>query len=156
MPTSKKLANFLNENNIKYVVIKHSKAYTAQEVAASLHIPGKELAKSIILKVNGNFAMVVLPANYRVNFDLLKSALGKENVRLALEKDFKSLFPDCEIGAMPPFGNLYNIPVYMAQSLNDDEEISFNAGTHTEVIRMPLNDYKRLVKPKVVEISEHT
>jgi len=154
MPISKKLTHFLDENHIKYVVIEHFQAYTAQEIAAAVHIPGKELAKSIIVKADGKFVMVVLPATYKINFDLLKSAIGKEDVSLASEEDFKSLFPDCEIGAMPPFGNLYDMPVYMSQSLNEDKEIAFNAGTHTEVFRMGMDDYKRLVKPEIVKISE--
>ena len=155
MPVSKRLKGFLDENHIKYVVIAHSKAFTSQEVAASLHIPGKELAKSVIIKVNGEFMMVVLPASYKINFEMVKNALEKKDVRLATEEEFKSLFPECEIGAMPPFGNLYNIPVYMAESLKDDKEIAFNAGSHVEVIRLSMDDYKRLVEPKIVKISEH-
>ena len=155
MPVSKKLREFLDENHVKYVVVSHSKAYTAQEVAAALHIKGKILAKSIIVKVDGEYAMVVLSADCRINFDMLKTVLGKDNVGLAPEEDFKSLFPECEIGAMPPFGNLYDLKVYMAESLLEDEEIAFNAGTHTEVIRVSMEDYKRLANPEVVKISEH-
>lgn len=155
MPVSKKLKGFLDENKVKYVVVAHSKAYTAQEIAASLHIPGNELAKSIIVKVDDGFAMVVLPASYRINFEMLKNVLGKKKVSLASEEDFKSLFPECEIGAMPPFGNLYDVPVYMAESLLADDEIFFNAGTHTEVIRLKMEDYKKLANPEIVKISEH-
>lgn len=155
MSISSKLKSYLDENHVKYVVITHSRAYTAQEIAAAVHIPGIELAKSVIVKCNGSFAMVVLPASYKINFDMLRSALKKEKVSLASEDEFKSLFPECEIGAEPPFGNLYKVPVYMAQSLSNDKEIVFNAGTHTEVIRMSLDDYKRLVKPEIIKISEH-
>ena len=155
MPVSKKLREFLDENHVKYVVVSHSKAYTAQEVAAALHIKGKILVKSIIVKSDGEYAMVVLSADCRINFDMLKTVLGKDNVGLASEEDFKSLFPECEIGAMPPFGNLYDLKVYMAESLLEDEEIAFNAGTHTEVIRVSMEDYKRLANPEVAKISEH-
>ena len=155
MPVAKMTREFLDKNDVKYLIISHSRAYTAQEIAASTHIPGKELAKSIIVKIDGELAMIVLPASYKINFDLLNSSLGKKETKLASEDDFKSVFPDCEIGAMPPFGNLYDVPVYMARSLEDDIEIAFNAGTHTEVIRMAMNDYKRLVNPKIIKISEH-
>ena len=155
MPVSRKLREFLDENHIKYVVISHSKVYTAQEIAAALHIKGKILVKSIIVKIDGEYAMVVLSADYKINFDMLKTVLGKDNISLASEEDFKSLFPECEIGAMPPFGNLYDMKVYMAEKLLEDEEIAFNAGTHTEVIRVSMEDYKRLANPEVVKISEH-
>lgn len=155
MSCSLKLTQFLDEHQVKYVTISHSRAYTAQEIAAAVHIPGKELAKSVIVQVNGDFIMVVLPATCKIKFDLLKSTLGKENVRLATEDEFKSLFPDCEIGAMPPFGNLYTIPVYMSEELEEDEEIAFNAGTHTDIIRMTTSSYKHLVNPKILKVSEH-
>ena len=155
MPVAKMTKEFLDKNDVKYLIISHSRAYTAQEIAASTHIPGKELAKSIIVKIDGELIMIVLPASHKINFDLLNAALGKTKTKLASEDDFKSVFPDCEIGAMPPFGNLYDVPVYMAQSLEDDIEIAFNAGTHTEVIRLAMDDYKRLVNPKIIKISEH-
>lgn len=155
MPVAKKTKEFLDKNGVKYLIISHSRAYTAQEIAASTHIPGKELAKSVIVKVDGELVMVVLPASYKINFDLLSSALGSKDTKLATEDDFKAVFPDCEIGAMPPFGNLYDVPVYMAKSLEEDIEIAFNAGTHTEVIRLAMEDYKRLVNPKTIKISEH-
>ncbi len=155
MSCNQKLINFLNANKIKYQVITHSRAYTAQEIAALVHIPGQELAKSVMVKMDGDLVMTVLPANFKINFELLSSVLGTDRVRLAEEDEFKSVFQDCEIGAMPPFGNLFNIPVYMAQSLENDEMIAFNAGSHTEIVRMPMEDYKRLVDPIVVKISEH-
>ena len=155
MPIAKMTKEFLDKNDVKYLIISHSRAYTAQEIAASTHIPGKELAKSIMVKIDGDLAMIVLPASYKINFDMLNSVLGKKEINLATEDDFKPVFPDCEIGAMPPFGNLYGVPVYMAKSLDDDIEIAFNAGTHTEVIRLAMDDYKRLVNPKTIKISEH-
>lgn len=150
---SKKLKEFLDQNKIKYVTIKHSVAFTSQEIAASAHIKGKDLAKTVLIKINGRMAMCVLPASYKVDFDLLKKAVEIDNVRLANEMEFKDKFPECEVGAMPPFGNLYNMDVYLAQSLLDDEEIAFNAGTHTELIQMSLKDFLDLVKPKVIRFS---
>lgn len=155
MPVQK-LKEFLDKNNIKYVSITHSKAYTAQEVAASAHIPGKELAKTVILKVEGKMAMAVLPASYKIDFDHLKEIIGLNDVRLADEIEFKDKFPGCEVGAMPPFGNLYGMDVYVAESLAEDDEIAFNAGSHTELIKLAYNDFERLVKPKVVEFSYQT
>jgi Ala-tRNA(Pro) deacylase len=152
----KKLKNFLDENHVRYVTIKHSSAFTAQEIAASAHVAGKELAKTVMIVVNGEMAMAVLPASYQVDFDVLKELLGTKNVTLASEFDFKNLFPDCELGAMPPFGNLYGMEVYAAESLNENEEIAFNAGSHTELIRLKYSDYKQLVQPKILKFSWKT
>jgi Ala-tRNA(Pro) deacylase len=152
----KKLKEFLNSNNVKYVSITHSSAFTAQEIAASAHIPGKELAKTVIVKLDGKMVMAVLPASSKVDFGMLKEATGASSVRLAEEFEFVDKFPGCDPGAMPPFGNLYNIDVYVAKSLTEDEEIAFNAGTHTELIRLPYKDFERLVKPKVLEFSYQT
>ena len=149
----KKLKAFLDEHNIRYVSITHSTAYTAQEIAASAHIPGKEVAKTVMVKVDGVMAMAVLPASYQIDFDLLKTAIGAQAVELATEEEFKGLFPQCEVGAMPPFGNLYGMDVFMAASLAEDEEIAFNAGSHTELIRMTFPDYVRLVKPVQLHFS---
>jgi Ala-tRNA(Pro) deacylase len=148
----KKLKEFLDKNNIKYVTISHSPAFTAQEVAASSHTPGKELAKTVMVKIDGVMAMVVLPSPYQIDFDLLKKATGAA-VELAGEDEFKGMFPECEPGAMPPFGNLYDMEVYVAEALAEDEEIAFNAGSHTELIRLRYEDFERLVKPKKVTIS---
>lgn len=153
---AKKLKDFLDSNKIKYISITHSSAYTAQEIAASAHIPGKELAKTVILKVDGKMIMAVLPASYKVDFGLLKEATGFTSIRLADEHEFVDKFPGCEPGAMPPFGNLYGVEVYVAKSLSEDEEIAFNAGTHTELIKMGYRDFEKLVKPKVVEFSYQT
>jgi len=152
MPVQK-LKKFLDSNGVKYVVMKHSTAYTAQEIAASAHIPGKELAKTVMIKVDDKMAMAVLPASYKVDFDLLKDATGADQVELASEEEFKYTFPDCEIGAMPPFGNLYDMEVYSAESLAEDEEIAFNAGSHKELIKLAYKDFENLVKPKVVKFS---
>ncbi|MGE5682856.1 MAG: aminoacyl-tRNA deacylase [Bacillota bacterium] len=149
----KKLKEFLDRNKIKYISIKHSPAFTAQEIAQSAHIPGKNLAKTVMVKINGKFAMAVLPAKYLVDIDLLKDATGTDDVELAGEKEFKDLFPECEIGAMPPFGNLYNMPVYVAEALSKDKEIAFNAGSHTELIKLSFEDFERMVKPRIVQFA---
>ncbi|HSW55240.1 MAG TPA: YbaK/EbsC family protein [Ignavibacteriaceae bacterium] len=150
---SKKLKSFLDENKIKYVSIQHSSAYTAQEIAAVAHIPGKDLAKTVIIKIDGKMAMAVLPASYKVSFDNLKDTLGVKEVRLAYEQEFIDKFPDCEVGAMPPFGNIYGMDVYVAESLAEDEEIAFNACSHTELIKMSFSDFEKLVKPKRIKFS---
>lgn len=149
----KKLKTFLDDNNVKYVSIIHSQAYTAQQTAESAHIPGKEMAKTVMVKIDNDLAMLVLPASEKADLDLVKGAIHADSVQLASEGEFKDLFPNCEIGAMPPFGNLYGIPVYVEESLTRDENIAFNAGSHTELIKLSYNDYNRLVKPKIVRIS---
>jgi len=154
MPVEK-LKKYLDENKVKYVSIKHSEAFTAQEIAASAHIPGNELAKTVMLNIEEKMAMAVVPATYHVDFRLLERETGASRVSLATEESFKEIFPDCELGAMPPFGNLYDMDVYVAKSLTDDEEIFFNAGTHTELIRMSYKDYENLVKPNILQFSEH-
>lgn len=150
---AKKLKDFLDSNHIKYVTISHSPAYTAQEIAASAHIPGNELAKTVMVKLDDKIAMAVLPASYKVDFDLLKKTTGAKKVELASEGEFKDTFPECEVGAMPPFGNLYGMEVFAAKSLAEDEEITFNAGSHTELIKLTYKDFARLVKPQVVKFS---
>ena len=144
-----KLKEFLDSHHIKYVQITHSRAYTTQEIAASAHIPGKELAKTVMVKIDGKMAMAVLPASYRVDFDVLKRVAEAETVELATESEFKDMFPACEVGAMPPFGNLYGMDVYVAEPLTEDEEIAFNAGLHTELVRLRYEDFERLVEPKI-------
>ena len=137
----------MDTNNIKYVLIQHSKAYTAQEIAASAHISGKELAKTVMIKIEGKIVMSVLPAYYKISFDQLKEVLDVDDVKLANEQKFIDKFPDCEVGAMPPFGNIYGMDVYVAESLAEDEEIAFNACSHTELIKMRFDDFEELVKP---------
>lgn len=152
MPLSK-VRTFLDQHHIKYVVISHSKAYTAQGIAAIAHIRGQELAKTVMVKLDGALAMAVLPASYQVDLLALKKIVGVGDAALASEREFKQHFPDCETGAMPPFGNLYGIPVYVDEALTRDTEIAFNAGTHLELIRMSRADFERLVKPIVLKFS---
>ena len=149
----KRLKEFLDSHSIKYVTISHSRAFTAQETAASAHVPVKELAKTVMVKIDGKMAMAVLPASCKVDFDLLKKATRAATIEIASEKEFKDLFPDCEIGAMPPFGNLYGMDVFVVESLTEDKEIAFNAGSHRELVKMAYKDFERLVKPKIVKFS---
>ncbi|MBI2876623.1 MAG: YbaK/EbsC family protein [Candidatus Tectomicrobia bacterium] len=150
---ARRLRQFLDENQVEYTSYQHQEAYTAQELAAVQHIPGREWAKSVIVKTGrGRFIMVVAPASYMVDLNRLQALLGEE-VRLATEEEFKDLFPDCDIGAMPPFGNLYHLDVYVDESLKRDEYITFNACTHNESIRMKYADFERLIHPKVGRLA---
>lgn len=149
----KKLKDFLDKENIKYLSIFHSVAYTAQEIAASVHVKGKEMAKSVVVKLDGKMAIAVLPASHQVDFERLKRASGAQGALLATEKEFKDLFPGCDIGAMPPFGNLYGMDVFVSRALTQDKEIAFNAGSHYELIRMTYKDFERLVNPKIGDFS---
>ncbi len=148
-----RLKKHLDDNKIKYVIKSHSVAYTTPEIAAMAHVPGKEWAKTVIIKIDGKMAMAVLPASYRIDFDDFKKAVGVKNIELAPEEEFKNHFADCEVGAMPPFGNLYDMEVYVAESLTEDDEITFNACSHKELMQMAYKDFKKLVKPKVVKFS---
>jgi Ala-tRNA(Pro) deacylase len=144
---------YLDKNNINYDIVPHATTYTAQETAASAHVPGKELAKTVIAKIDGKMAMAVLPASCQVDFEHLREIAGAQKVELATEQEFRNTFPGCEVGAMPPFGNLYGMDVFVAEELAEDTQISFNAGTHSELIRMSFADYERLVNPKVVALA---
>lgn len=152
MPLSK-LRSFLDQHEIKYLVISHSIAYTAQGVAALTHTPGRELAKTVIILADGRLAMAVLPASQRVDLIKLKKHLGAQQVELAAEKDFRGQFPDCETGAMPPFGNLYGMDVFADETLAQDKEISFNAGSHRELVRMAFADFRALVQPVLLALG---
>jgi len=149
-----KLREFLDGNQVKYVTISHSVAYTAQEIAASAHIRGKELAKTVMVMLDGELAMAVLPASYQLDLEKLKEVAGAASVRLATEAEFKDRFPGCETGAMPPFGNLYGMKVFADETLTEDEEIAFNAGTHSELVRLAYADYARLVQPTVAKLAK--
>jgi Ala-tRNA(Pro) deacylase len=150
MPLAK-LREFLDANHVKYQIIEHSKAYTAQEIAARSHVSGQELAKTVMLKIDGNLAMAVLPASEHVDAAALKKQIGAESVRLATELEFNGQFPDCETGAMPPFGNLYGLPVFVEEVLTRDQQIAFNAGSHIELMRLAYEDFARLVQPRVMK-----
>jgi Ala-tRNA(Pro) deacylase len=150
---AKKLKSYLDRWQVKYVTISHSPAFTALEIAESAHLPGRILAKTVIVKVDGILAMAVLPSDHRVILDDLREITHSDNVRLASEREFRDSFPDCEPGAMPPFGNLYDMSVYVSPDLAKEPEIAFNAGSHTEIIKMAYRDYERLVKPRVASFT---
>jgi Ala-tRNA(Pro) deacylase len=150
---AQRLKGFLDLNKIKYVSVVHSEAYTAQEIAELTHIAGKELAKTVIVKKDGQMTMAVLPASHKIDWDLLKEATGADKIELAEEEEFEGMFPDCDIGAMPPFGNLYGMEVYVEESLTKDREIAFNSGSHIELVKLSYEDFSRLIKPKVIRFS---
>jgi Ala-tRNA(Pro) deacylase len=152
MPLSM-LREFLDRNHIQYMVISHSVAYTAQGIAALTHTPGKELAKTVMVMIDGKLAMAVVPASFRVDLYRLKKYLGADSVELASEFEFRDRFPDCETGSMPPFGNLYGMDVFVDQALADDQEIAFNAGSHRELMRMKFSDFRELVKPAIIQLG---
>lgn len=148
-----RVKEFLDEQRIKYVTIRHSIAFTAQEIAASAHISGREIAKTVIIWLDDKLAMAVLPASKRVSLDEVRRIVGSNRVEIADEVDFVDLFPGCEVGAMPPFGNLYGMEVYLDPSLAEDDAIAFNAGSHTELLRMDFDEFLDLVKPKILAMT---
>ncbi len=154
MPVNK-LKEFLDSNNIKYISIFHSHAYTAQEVAASAHIPGRKLAKTVMIKIDGKMAMAVLSASDKIDFILIQETAGASKVELASEHEFTDLFPGCNVGAIPPFENLYEMQVIVDEKLSEQTEIVFNAGSYTELITLHYEDFKSLVKPCVASISSN-
>ncbi len=149
----RRLREFLDSHDVKYFVVSHSPAYTAQEVAASAHVPGKELAKTVMVTIEGKLAMAVLPASKQLDLERFRSIVGTRDAGLAGEQEFEFLFPECETGAMPPFGNLYGLDVYVAEELEEDDDIAFNAGSHTELVRLAYRDFKRLVNPVVAALT---
>ncbi|HXG94260.1 MAG TPA: YbaK/EbsC family protein [Blastocatellia bacterium] len=152
MSVAAKLKECLDSNNVRYDVLTHPQVYTAQDTAQAVHVPGNELAKSVVIKAGDKYALAVLPAPRKVDIERLRGKLGAD-ARLAHEDEFVQLFPGCEMGAMPPFGNLYGLDVYVDESLTQDDEIVFNAGTHVDAIRMKYADFERLVHPTVANFA---
>lgn len=150
---AQKLREFLDSQNVKYKEIPHEVSFTAKQTANLTHVPKKDLAKTVIVKIDGELAMAVLPASYGVDLAQLHAAIGGKSVSLAKETDFKDRFPECEVGAMPPFGNLYGMDVYVDESLTKDVDISFNAGSHYELMQISYADFERLVKPKILNFA---
>ncbi len=146
---------FLKKSGVKYEVTKHKPAFSAQEMAAVEHEPGKYVAKPVIVKADGKYVMCVLSACYKIDMRALKKQLGAKKVSLAEEKDMEKLFDDCDLGAEPPFGNLYDLPTIIDKALEKDDHITFQAGTHEKAIRMSMDDYRKLVNPQVLEFSYH-
>jgi Ala-tRNA(Pro) deacylase len=149
----RQLREFLDSHQVQYMTIPHPPAYSAQTVAASTHTPGKAVAKPVIVRLDGKMAMAVLPACNLIDFDRLKEVAGAGHAELAHEEEFQSIFPECEVGAMPPFGNLYDLEVFVDKALTEDQEIAFNAGSHRELMRMACRDFEGLVNPKVARFS---
>lgn len=147
-----KLRDFLDSHKVRYSVISHSPAFTAAEVAESAHIPGRQLAKTVIVKIDGRLAMAVLPSTLNVHTEALRKATGAREAGIAAESDFADRFAGCELGAMPPFGNLYGLEVFVSPQLAEDELICFNAGNHRELVRMSYEDFERLVQPARVAL----
>ena len=153
MPILPKLQEFLDLSQVSYTHHVHPLAYTAREVAHAEHLPSQEVAKVVVVVADGEYKMAVLPASRLVDFPEVRTVLGSPSARLATETELNTLFPDCELGAMPPFGNLYHMKVLLDSALLGDERIAFNAGTHRDVVYMSLEDYRRLVKPEVVALA---
>jgi len=154
MAIATRLKEFLDQNRVSYEVLRHDPAFTAQQLAASLHIPGRQFVKTVVVKLDGNPAVAVMPAPLRINFKQLAAATGAKKCALASEVEFQQLFPDCDLGAMPPFGNLYNLPTYAEETLATGRMVAFNAGTHEEAIRMSYDDFARLAQPRLVSFGE--
>lgn len=153
MSIVRRVKEYLDENQISYTHCTHRLAYTAQEIAAAQHVPGREMAKTIVLKGDDKYMLFVLPAVMKIDMKALRNELPFKHLELATEKEFAALFPDSEVGAMAPFGNLYQLETYVDKSLLMDDEIVFNAGTHIDTIRMKYRDYERLIHPPVVQAS---
>lgn len=149
------VAEFLDKSKVKYEVTKHEPAFTAQNLAAAEHEQGKFVAKPVIVKADGKYVMCVLSAPHKIDMKALKKQLGAKSIKLAEEKEIGEICPDCPLGAEPPFGNLYDLPTVMDKALEDDDHIIFQAGSHEKAIRMSMNDYRKLVAPKVLEFSYH-
>jgi Ala-tRNA(Pro) deacylase len=154
MVIARKLKALLDGERVLYHVLRHHERFTSQEIAQALHVPGQMLAKVVMVKAKGKLRMAVLPANFLVDLTAFAKAVGAPDAGLATEGEFKSRFPDCEVGAMPPFGNLYDVPVVVDRSLAKDKEIVFEAGNHHEAIKIAYADFARLVEPQVADIAQ--
>jgi Ala-tRNA(Pro) deacylase len=154
MTILKKLKGVLDEAKIPYEVYNHALAYTAQEIAAKQHISGNQMAKVVMLDVDGELIMAVLRGNDKINLTTVMRSLAATHVRMATENEFVSRFPDCEIGAEPPFGNLFGVKVVMDAALEQDEYIYFNAGNHVQTVCLKYRDFKKLVNPRVAHLAQ--
>ncbi|HVR80932.1 MAG TPA: YbaK/EbsC family protein [Luteimonas sp.] len=150
---SPRLHQLLDERHAPYATLTHARTLTAQETASAAHIGNLHFAKTVMLKVDGKLVMMVMPAAYRVDLIRLSHALGGPMLELAGESEFKDAFPDCELGAMPPFGHLYDMPVYVDSRLAGESEIAFNAGSHTDVVRMPYAEFESLAQPEMLWLA---
>jgi Ala-tRNA(Pro) deacylase len=153
MPLMEKLRAFLDQNHAEYTHTVHSLAYTAREVAAVEHLPAREVAKTVVVHADNGYHMLILPANRMVDFQEIRDILGFCHARMVPETELSQLFPDCELGAMPPFGNLYGMRVYLDSDFAAEEMLTFNAGTHRDVIHMRTSDFLKLVRPTLVSLA---
>jgi Ala-tRNA(Pro) deacylase len=153
MPVFTRLREFLDQNGVEYTHTIHPLAYTAREVASAEHVPAREIAKAVVFLSEQGYGMAVLPGDSVVDLEQLRLDLGLSRLRLATEAELKELFPACELGAMPPFGNLFGLPVYVDSRLAGEDMITFNAGTHRDVVHLHFRDFDRLVNPSVVPFS---
>ena len=149
------IQNYLERNQIPFEVLEHPRAFTAAETAHAAHLSGKKLSKTVVVRLEGQMAMVVLHAHEMVDLERLKESLGVKNVELVSEREFEDRFPDCEAGAMPPFGDLFRMPVIVSESVASDEYFTFNAGNHTELITIPFLSFKKLVQPIIGTFTSH-
>jgi Ala-tRNA(Pro) deacylase len=156
MECRERMEHYLRENGVPFEVMTHAQAYTMQEVAAALHVSGKQVAKVVMVKANGKMVMLVTPASSRLDFAQVRALLGAKKVSLAKEEEFADLFPDCGTGAMPPFGNLYSVPVHVDQALAEEANVIFRVGTHRHTMKVAYADYARLVQPTVSEFARST
>jgi Ala-tRNA(Pro) deacylase len=150
-----RVIDFLDESGVKYEVTEHEPAFTAQQMAAAEHEPGRYVAKPVIVRADEEYVMCVLAAPCKIDLAALKSQLGVKSVEVASENEIGEIFDDCDLGAAPPFGNLYDLPTVMDKVLEEDEHITFQGGTHEKAIRMSMKDYRKLVEPKVLEFGYH-
>jgi Ala-tRNA(Pro) deacylase len=155
MECVERMKEYLDENNVPFEIITHTQAFTMPEVAAALHVPGQQVAKVVMAKDDGKMVMLVTSAAQRLDFAKARAMLGADKINLAKEDEFVNLFPDCEVGAMPPFGNLYNVPVYVDQALAEEKNIVFRVGSHHQAMKIAYIDYARLARPIVGEFAQH-
>jgi len=147
--SQQEIDSYLQQKSVPHQWIHHSPAFTAQEVAASAHVRGKDFAKTVIVRLNGKMAMTVLPAHEKISPNRLRQMVGVKELELVSEEEFAKLFPDCEPGAMPPFGTKYGMPVFVADTLAKEHDIAFNAGSHTDCLRISYSDFVKLEHPRV-------
>jgi len=152
MKIPKRLIECLDQNKVSYEVLQHPEAVSAQRIAQAEHVKGRHHAKVVMIKSGDQHLMMVLPADHHIDLKKVEKAIG-QTVSLSTEDQFKSLFPDCSIGAMPPFGNLYDLPIYVDKDLAEQDYIVFEAGTHRDAIKMRYRDYQKIVKPKVNDLA---
>lgn len=154
MVIAPKVKNYLDEKHIRYQILQHSRTFTAMETAESRHIAGKQMIKSVIVKIDGRYVMCILTSNHRINFHKLKKITAAKEAHLATEEEINGLFPECEVGAEPPLGELFGLEVFVDREVSENDEIDFNAGTHTETVRIRYKDFARLTGSKEVNFGE--